>query len=348
MSPEIFLNPIPQEEFDHTIYDHPVYSFYMTVNNINGKKYFGVHKEGSKRMYYGSGKRLRYALDKYGKENFTRYIVAIFLTQKESYQFEKEYITPEMIESRDCYNIKGGGYGNGSGKLHSNYGKRGELCKLTGRKHTKQSREKMIMNSGNAKTCIVDGIEFKSKTEAARHFNVHRTTISIWLDNPNARRLRDGTKKNGKSVKCIVDGIEFKSYRQAGRYFNVSPSTIKYWLDHPNASRNNRQPVFINGIEFKSKTEAAKYFNVSHVTIIKWETKPDIIREIKANKNISGKQRKAKTCIVDGIEFTSRREAAEYFNITQRGISHRITSNRHPLSYYTSSEPAKYPPVLLL
>ncbi len=47
------------------------YFLYKTTNKINGKYYIGVHSTYQLNDgYIGSGKRLRYSVRKYGKENF--------------------------------------------------------------------------------------------------------------------------------------------------------------------------------------------------------------------------------------------------------------------------------------
>lgn len=43
---------------------------YLTTNNINGRKYVGKHIDNGKK-YLGSGKLLKRAIKKYGKDNFT-------------------------------------------------------------------------------------------------------------------------------------------------------------------------------------------------------------------------------------------------------------------------------------
>ena len=44
---------------------------YKTTNLINGKIYIGMSKN-KKENYLGSGIYLKYAIDKYGKENFKK------------------------------------------------------------------------------------------------------------------------------------------------------------------------------------------------------------------------------------------------------------------------------------
>ena len=45
---------------------------YMTINNINGKKYIGKDVKNNPK-YLGSGFDLQKAIKKYGKENLTDY-----------------------------------------------------------------------------------------------------------------------------------------------------------------------------------------------------------------------------------------------------------------------------------
>lgn len=85
---------------------------YKTTNKINGKFYIGVHK--TDRLddgYLGSGKWLKHAIKKYGKENFEREILKKFDTIKEAYDYEKELVNPVLIEGGLCYNLNTGGHG---------------------------------------------------------------------------------------------------------------------------------------------------------------------------------------------------------------------------------------------
>lgn len=57
---------------------------YITTNWIDGKKYIGQKKfDNYWKGYLGSGKHLREATKKYGRENFTRDIVAIAYSKEE-------------------------------------------------------------------------------------------------------------------------------------------------------------------------------------------------------------------------------------------------------------------------
>ena len=99
---------------------------YITTNNINGKKYIGQKKYyGNYETYIGSGIALKNAINKYGKENFTREIIENCKTKEELDSREKFWIEYyNAMESEDFYNITSGGDGGfGSGKNSPWYGK---------------------------------------------------------------------------------------------------------------------------------------------------------------------------------------------------------------------------------
>lgn len=90
-----------------------MYIVYKTTNKVNGKFYIGVHRTDnpSKIDYYGSGKLLLQAIDKYGSENFTRETLFIFEESSEAFEKERELLTEDLLDSDDCYNLKKGGDG---------------------------------------------------------------------------------------------------------------------------------------------------------------------------------------------------------------------------------------------
>ncbi|SFY28120.1 hypothetical protein SAMN04487921_13723 [Bacillus altitudinis] len=72
---------------------------YVTINKLNGKLYLGKKafrlkngKVNAWRSYLGSGKEIKRQIQQYGKENFTRYILALGRTSDELTQLEIEYI----------------------------------------------------------------------------------------------------------------------------------------------------------------------------------------------------------------------------------------------------------------
>ena len=88
---------------------------YITTNLVNGKKYIGQktfdhYGRGRWKTYLGSGVHLKNAVKKYGRENFSRDIIAITYSMEELNQLEIEFIRcHDAVESKDYYNAAHGG-----------------------------------------------------------------------------------------------------------------------------------------------------------------------------------------------------------------------------------------------
>lgn len=88
------------------------YFIYKTTNKINGKYYIGMHKtDDLEDGYLGSGTHFKRALEKYGKENFEREILEYCNSDEEMHLAEARYITEDVINDKNSYNLKLGGYG---------------------------------------------------------------------------------------------------------------------------------------------------------------------------------------------------------------------------------------------
>lgn len=113
---------------------------YLTVNTINGHKYIGQHHwehPGIDSKYYGSGKLLLQAIDKYGKENFCVHVLQWCKNQWDLDSREMAWIRfYDAVHSPEFYNIANGGKAPNSGK----YGKESAHY---GHPHTKESKQKI-------------------------------------------------------------------------------------------------------------------------------------------------------------------------------------------------------------
>lgn len=86
--------------------------FYKITNLINSKYYYGVHSTSNlDDGYMGSGALIRKVIDKYGTDNLQKEILKFFNTSEEMFNYEKEFITEEVINDPKCYNLVGGGCG---------------------------------------------------------------------------------------------------------------------------------------------------------------------------------------------------------------------------------------------
>jgi group I intron endonuclease len=92
---------------------------YKTTNLINNKFYIGMHSTANLNDgYLGSGKKLRYSIRKYGKENFSTQVLE-FLPDRESLKKrEKEIVNERFIQDENCLNLQLGG---GGGFINSNH-----------------------------------------------------------------------------------------------------------------------------------------------------------------------------------------------------------------------------------
>ncbi len=90
------------------------YIIYKTINLTNNKFYIGKHKQLTDPYsfdgYLGSGTHLKHAIRKYGKENFTRVTLFVFLNEEKCYIKENE-LSKQWLNDPLCYNIKEGGLG---------------------------------------------------------------------------------------------------------------------------------------------------------------------------------------------------------------------------------------------
>lgn len=92
-----------------------VYYLYKIVNRVNNNFYIGRRAyagvDVSNDNYFGSGLRLKAAIQKYGKENFTKEIIQIFDSEEELITAEKNIVNEALISRSDCYNLAIGGNG---------------------------------------------------------------------------------------------------------------------------------------------------------------------------------------------------------------------------------------------
>lgn len=109
---------------------------YLTTNLINGKQYIGQHKSSKfHSSYKGSGKILKQAIEKYGKENFSTKVLEWCFNRDELAEREKYWIAfYDATNNNNWYNITAGGYGV---QLY------GESNHMYGKHHTEETKKKI-------------------------------------------------------------------------------------------------------------------------------------------------------------------------------------------------------------
>ncbi len=143
-----------------------MYIIYKTTNITSGKHYIGIHNEDAKYQngfYYGSGKALKAAIKRYGKENFTRETLFVYNTLEEAIEKEKEIVTEEFVKDSGNYNLTVGG------------GVPPNLKTWFNETHRAKRSEKMVGNS--FRLGIKDSDETKKKKSESMQKS---TTIGRW------------------------------------------------------------------------------------------------------------------------------------------------------------------------
>lgn len=98
--------------------------FYVVINRLSNKVYFGVHSsEQIYDAYLGSGLAIKNVIKKYGIENFYRINLVYFETPELGFDFEGLVVDEDLVRSGTTYNLTPGGRGFPPGKLHPYYGK---------------------------------------------------------------------------------------------------------------------------------------------------------------------------------------------------------------------------------
>ena len=176
---------------------------YLTTNLINNKKYIGRHQsDGFDSDYYGSGKILTKAVEKYGIENFKVEILSevdsvptlceSFQQLCESERFYIDYY--DCINSPDYYNLIPGGLG-GSVKGSIGIHKNGSLKFVT---------------EDELETYLLDGYEIGGITPSAEVINSRRQS------NIGKKRSEESRKRMSQAQKGhFVSDATKQKYRES-------------------------------------------------------------------------------------------------------------------------------------
>lgn len=171
---------------------------YKTTNNINNKIYIG-QKKSDKFIpsYKGSGKLLRKAIEKYGKESFNVEIVCWATSKKELDDQERYWIKKLNSRNSDVgYNLAEGGEGSNGGGFK-------------GKHHSPESKEK------HRQAALLDA---------------QRRKANNWKPFQNARRPVTSPNKGKKRIKKdgkykYVDTEELDRYVQDGWCHAISENS---------------------------------------------------------------------------------------------------------------------------
>lgn len=164
-----------------------IYEIYKITNKLNGKYYIGFHKRHDKEKLYdymGSGKLIKRAIEKYGKENFEKEILFEYDNEHDAINKERELVDVSFVMNENTYNLSiGGNVCILYGKHNPMYGKR---LSDEAEKRKVESFRKTISNRGYLhKTiyeCYYDGKLFTSLDKLKEYDKViNRKNISKYV-----------------------------------------------------------------------------------------------------------------------------------------------------------------------
>ena len=91
----------------------PTYHYiYKTTSLLNGKYYVGMHSTTDLNDgYMGSGKRIKWLIGRYGKENFKFEILEFANDRLSLAKREREIVNKKLLNDGLCLNKKEGGEG---------------------------------------------------------------------------------------------------------------------------------------------------------------------------------------------------------------------------------------------
>lgn len=212
--------------------DKEYYGFiYMTTNHVNNKKYIGqkkYDKDEKWKEYLGSGIILNKAIEKYGKDNFSKEIIEECYSKDELNKKEIYWINYyDAVNSREFYNIASGGDGGNTIAGYSEeqleeYKKwKSELHKITSPKgedapNSKLTEEKVIeiINLLLLNTYASDISEkFNISQQSIDDIYFHKTWKHL-TNNIEFPSRKDNRARNISNKKAVVQ------YDLKGNYIN--------------------------------------------------------------------------------------------------------------------------------
>jgi len=221
---------------------------YCIENLVNGKRYIGQGLDAKKRMhfYHRNSHALRRAIDKYGEENFKRYIL-VYCEEWELHRLEIEAIKVYHSHVSDNgYNISFGGSAPMRGRKHSDesIAKIKENSSNTGKPLSEETRKKISdAQTGEKNHNFGKTASDETKRKLSEMGKGERNSFFGKLHTDESRKKISKTKKR-KTFDKKPDISLFE-------YLGVSPSRQKW-----TASINiNKKKVYIGS--YQTENEAA-------------------------------------------------------------------------------------------
>lgn len=215
------------------------YLIYQITNLVNSKIYIGKHVTVDiEDDYFGSGKLIIAAINKYGLENFVKTILFELQNEKEMNLLEKCVVTQEFCDREDTYNINVGGdggwsYVNNNSDFAIGSKKRIENFHISGGKVCQQKYKEKY---GSFTQYVISHMSPKRKKEYSqtlsnkiKKFREEHPDFMVGENNPMHRKMHSKESRMLISQAMKTDANNMKG---------------KHWYKDP---QSNKEGVFVEG-----------------------------------------------------------------------------------------------------
>lgn len=212
---------------------------YKTTNLINNKIYIGKDKKNNSK-YLGSGKILKRAIKKYGKENFKKEILETCIDLEHLNEREKywiEVLTPD-------YNIAKGGDGGDTFTNNPNKEKIRESYRESNKKHWENDDIRSKLLNRNITDLTKQKISEASKRmwENPERIKAHQTEEAR-NNNKEAQLKRFQDEK--ERLKCVSLGMKGKKHSEESKK-KISDSNLGKTFSHSDETKEKIKKSSIN------------------------------------------------------------------------------------------------------
>ena len=213
--------------------DKKYHYLYKTTNILNDKYYYGIHSTNNlEDGYLGSGTRIKYSIRKYGQENFKKEIIEYFSSRSDLIQAEIDLLTRELLENKQCMNIKFGGDCGTLGRVNVK-DKDGKMFSVFVDDHRYLSGELISANKGLILAKDINNKTFSITKDDTRWINGELTGVTINttpVKNKDGKIFRidinDERYLSGELVSIFKNTIPIKN--KLGEKFRVDKNDKRY------------------------------------------------------------------------------------------------------------------------
>lgn len=295
---------------------------YKITNLVNNKQYIGQHaSEIFDKKYFGSGKLLIKAIQKYGKENFKVDIIEWCNSQEQLDKQEIYWISYyDAVNSDNFYNLAiGGSCGNRKGSKFS----------AEAKKHCSEAHKKENLSEKTLKRMSESHKGLPSPNKGKKLSKEHKEKISKSCKNMSkearskiSKSLLGNTRRRGKTLsdetkqKLSIAGKGRKHSKETKYKQSISKlgENNPNYNKHPSIKTRQKMSNSHKGLEVS--LEARQKISIANKgRIVSDETKQKLSKN---HANVSGKNNPCygKICITNGItnKFIYLDELNTYIN----------------------------------